>query len=123
MNLPNYVPLKFNVDKVIAVADAAGCNTNELRGGYRSTPVLEYAEEHSTATHPYLMWQVCSGFAHGRLWADLGMNEMEIQPTSDEGVSQIRLTTDYKRLLLTTLPAFHLMTDVVRLYTERAGAS
>ena len=56
-----------------------------------------------------MAWQVCSGFAHGRPWANIGMNEMETHSTADEGVSLVRLTSDDKRMLAVTLPAFHLM--------------
>jgi hypothetical protein len=62
---------------IMQIGQDAGCDSNKLRSRYFSTPVLEYANEHSTAHGPFLMWQVCSGFAHGRPWAALGMNAME----------------------------------------------
>ena len=43
------------------------------------------------------------------------------QLDNEEGVSTVRFTTDHKRLLGAGLPAHGLMTEVVRLFTERAG--
>jgi len=105
-------------DVVAAIAQKAGC-ANVL-GGYTSTQAVKYAEEHSHYDRVLLMWQVCSGFAHGRPWANLGMNAMvEKHPTEEEGVFDVRLTTDDKRLALATLPAFGLMAAVVGLFTGR----
>jgi hypothetical protein len=120
LGLPNYTPLESKLQRIMQIGQDAGCDSNQLRSRYFSTPVLEYANENSTALGPFLMWQVCSGFAHGRPWASLGMNEMERRPDEEEGVSQVRFTTDHKRLLLAILPAFHLMTDLLRLFQDRS---
>ena len=50
LGLPNYRPVDDNVGTVVAIAERARCDTSKLRAGYASTPVLQYAEEHSTAT-------------------------------------------------------------------------
>jgi hypothetical protein len=121
LNLPNYVPLDANLDKVVAVGEQAACEHQDILRGYYSTTVLKYAEQHSSA-NPYLMWQVCSGFAHGRQWANIAMSALKIGPTTEDGLVTVSFTTDYTRLLAATLPAFDLMTDVVRLLTDRAAA-
>jgi hypothetical protein len=108
--------------KVRRVADAAGCG--RIPEGYSSTEVMKYAKAH-VMTDPFLPWQVCSGFAHGRPWANLGMSIQEPQPTQEgqeAGVVSLRLTTDYARLLYVALPAFHLMTDVLKLFTHLSEA-
>jgi hypothetical protein len=122
LGLPKYVPAHVRVEEIVSMAKSAGCNIKEIRGGYASTHVLQYAEEHSMATNPYLMWQVCSGFAHGRPWASIAMNAMEITPTEVSGVSRVRFTSDHKRLLAAALPAFQLMNTVVGLFADRARA-
>jgi hypothetical protein len=113
---------KAKLAKVQRVADAAGCGS--VSHGYSSTEVMKYAKEH-VMTDPFLPWQVCSGFAHGRPWANLGMSIQERQPAQkgqEPGVVSLRLTTDYSRLLYVALPAFHLMTDVLKRFDHLSKA-
>lgn len=122
LGLPNPHPLQSNLARVADVGGRAGCDKKIIRAGYGSTEVLRYAaRQTSIIPSPHLMWQVCSGFAHGRRWASLGMSATEIKPGPGERVSTIRFTTDHKRLLGAGWPAHGLMTEVVRLFTERAG--
>lgn len=121
--LPDTKPVKPKLEAIIETGSAAGCDVKELKSRYFSTPLLEYADAHSTPSRPYLIWQICSGFAHGRPWASIGMNAMETHSTSEEGVSHARFTSDHKRLLGVTLPAFHLMTDLVRLFHVRGNTT
>jgi hypothetical protein len=120
--MPNFTPLADKIARLREIAEATNCDLSNLRDGYFSSGALEYTNEHCSVMDPYLIWQLCSGFAHGRPWANLGMNEMESRPTAVEGVVQVRLTTDHTRMLAVTLPAFHLMQDLMRLLQERAQA-
>ena len=105
-----------NPAKVQHVATDAGCG--RVPPGYASTDVMKYADEHST-TDPYVPWQLCSGFAHGRPWASLGMNEIEHVPGQQQNeVVTVSITADYTRLLAVTLPAFHPMSDVLKRFDE-----
>jgi len=105
-----------NPAKVQHVATDAGCG--RVPPGYASTDVMKYADEHST-TDPYVPWQVCSGFAHGRPWASLGMNEIQHVPGQQQDeVVTVSITADYTRLLAVTLPAFHPMSDVLKRFDE-----
>lgn len=119
----DYDSLRSKLDSVAEVAASAGCSKKGVQGGYISTEILLYAErETSISPSPHVMWQVCSGFAHGRQWANLGMNDVEINPTTEAGVSAVRTTSDYKRLLAAGRPASLLMAETVRLFTERSRA-
>ncbi len=118
--IANRPPLAAKLDRIEALAQAANCDLTKIRNGYSSTDAMTYADDHSTASRPYLIWQVCSGFAHGRPWANIGMNAMEQRPTQDAGVSLIRLTADHKRLLTVAMPAMHLLEDLLRLYRDRS---
>jgi hypothetical protein len=107
--------------KLDAVATARGISTQDVRAGYRSSGAVKYAEEHSTRSElPLLNWRLCSGYAHGRLWAYLGMSEQEHFVTTDPGVLNVQLTTDPGRLLYPTLAAFRLLIDVVELLQQRS---
>jgi hypothetical protein len=122
LGLSNYKPLKLKLKKLVEAGKPVRCDPEKVRNGYFSSPVLEYADKHSSAINPYMYWQVCSGFAHGRPWANFGMNQMETHSTGN-GVALVSFTSDHKRILAVTLPAFHLMTDLLRLYAERSQAS
>lgn len=119
---PHHTPVGPKLDRLVAIGAAANCDVTGIRGGYTSTAVLQYADEHSSIK-PFLVWQLCSGFAHGRPWASLGMNERQSQPSGEDGVSMVMLTADHARLLAVTLPAVHLLTDFLRLHEERSRAS
>lgn len=106
--------------KLDGVAIPRGISTADVRAGYRSSRAIKYAEEHSTSSDPLLPWQICSGFAHGRPWAVLGMSEQEQHDTADPSVFNLKLTSDLSRVLYPTITAFHLMTDVVRLLQQRS---
>jgi hypothetical protein len=111
-----------NLAKVQQVAEDARCGP--IPEGYSSTEVLEYAQKHAT-TDPFPEWQICSGFAHGRPWARLVMSVQERLPAregQDADVVMLRLTSDYERLLSATLPAFHLMTDVLKRFDHLSKA-
>jgi hypothetical protein len=88
--------------------------------GYSSTEAVKWAETHSTRADPLLSWRFCSGFAHGRPWAYLGVSEQEVIPTADPHVLNMKLTTDPTPLLYPTLEAVHTMTDVVDLIQKRS---
>lgn len=102
------------------VANKRGISTASVRAGYRSSTAVKYVEEHSADSTPLLPWQICSGFAHGRPWAVLGMSEQEQQATTEPGVINLKLTSDLSRVLYPTLSAFRLMVDVVKLLQQRS---
>jgi hypothetical protein len=122
LGLEDYRPLQSNRAKVDALRAPAGCDKRAVRNGYSSTDVLQYAERETGANpSPYLMWQLCSGFAHGRQWASLGMNAVEMMPGPGESVQTVRFTSDYKRLLAAGWPAHILMCEAFRLFNKRAA--
>jgi hypothetical protein len=112
------------IGKVVQVAKDAHCRVKEVKGGYVSKTALEYVDKKfADATNAYFMWQLCSGFAHGRPWASFAMNEMEIlESSSEHGAVSVKFTSDRKRLLTAAWPAFQLMNAVVDLYTLRAAS-
>jgi hypothetical protein len=103
-----------------AIAAVRGIATANVRAGYRSSNAVKYVEEHSADSAPLLPWQICSGFAHGRPWAVLGMSEQEQHATPNPAVVSLRLTSDLSRVLYPTLSAFRLMIHVVNLLQQRS---
>ncbi|MCV7426116.1 hypothetical protein [Mycobacterium montefiorense] len=123
LGVPNYRPKAVNIAAVKEVAGVAGCSKTQVGGGHVITRVMDYAaNETGIQPNPRIMWQLCSGFAHGRQWATLGMSELQISPVIGQGVSLVRATTDHKRLLCCGFPAWLLMREAVRLFEVRARA-
>ncbi|WP_048633351.1 hypothetical protein [Mycolicibacterium aurum] len=107
--------------KLDAVAISRNVSTANVRAGYRSSTAVKYVEQNPTRSKPLLPWQLCSGFAHGRQWAILGVSKQEQHETADPGVLKVKLTSDLTRVLYPTLNAFHLLTDVVELLQRRSS--
>lgn len=107
------------------VSAAVGHIPPRFRNGYTATEVLRYADE----TNPdreanafmsaQLVWQLCSGFAHGRPWASLTFQEQEAKPTEDPDILSVRLTSDMHRALIAPKEALHLLERLLKLHDER----
>ena len=67
-----------------------------------------------------LAWRLCSGFAHGRPWAFLGVLEQERVTVADSDVLEVRLTNDFARSLYPVLAGMHLTEVVLRLQQQRS---
>ena len=85
------------------------------------TKALEYAEQES-GVHVVFPWQVCSGLAHGRPWAYLGVSQQEVFDTEDPLVANVRLTSSMTTTLYPSLMALHLMQELLKLFNVRSGA-
>lgn len=93
----------------------------DVKGGYRSTEAVTYADTNAPTSKPLLSWQMCSGYAHGRPWVYLGMADEEMfQDTDEPGVLKARVTSDPGKLLYPSLHAQWLMKDLVDLVERRA---
>lgn len=65
-------------------------------------------------------WRVCSGFAHGRLWAWLSVLEKEELPGAPDGSHHLRMTSELDRLLWVVWAATDVLSCGVDLYRVRA---
>lgn len=97
----------------------------KIRGGYRSTDVVTYVDETdpgrgAASFLPTLtLWQLCSGFAHGRPWAGLTFNDREMAPTDDPEVMSLRLTSNLNRSLIPPKRAVELYSRLLVLCDRR----
>jgi hypothetical protein len=106
--------------KLDRIALACGISTKTVRSGYFSSDAVAYVKQHSRRSDPWLLWNFCSGYAHGRPRAYLGYSERELLRTADPAVHNLKLTTDPGRLLYPVLDAIDLLTDVVELLQLRS---
>lgn len=106
-------------------ASALGHVPPGFRRGYTATEVVRYVDQSNPERDvnaflsAQLVWQLCSGFAHGRPWASLTFQEQELLPTDDPDVLSVRLTSDMHRALLAPKEAMHLLERLLVLHEAR----
>ena len=98
------------------VPNSAGIDPKVATRRYHSTAAVTYAEEHARSRdgdrlHVLLPWQLGSGFAHGRPWANLGASEKEYpdEGLSRTGLNDVRLSNSLGLALHPTLAGFELL--------------
>ncbi|WP_073421687.1 hypothetical protein [Geodermatophilus nigrescens] len=64
-------------------------------------------------------WRVCSGFAHGRSWAMLGMLNRQEHPTADGDVAAVQLTTSVEQVATMTHVPFSMTNHALHLFERR----
>jgi len=105
-----------------AIADARQLPVDQVKQKYSSTDVLTYAEEHARYAdgqllEPLFAWRLCSGFAHGKIWANLAASKIEMFETHDPRVSEARLTNDPAHALYPVRVGAHLIEAVLRVHS------
>jgi hypothetical protein len=65
-------------------------------------------------------WRVCSGFAHGRLWATLALLPREIVDHPTPGDVGLKVTNSLDRLIWATMAAVDVVNVGLQLYRTRA---
>lgn len=122
------VPAEEVLGRLREVAETRGIDPREATRRVTSTATIAHAEEHARSregddVRPMLAWQVCSGFAHGRPWAYLGMSNMEVndeEEPSRTSLAEIRLTNTADRALWPALAGYHLLQATVWLHQTRS---
>lgn len=124
LGLPVHVPLEDKLEKLDAVAARRSLDACNIRRGYTSTEAVKWAEDHAPdlPLGVLLPWRICSGFAHGRPWAYLGVSDLETAATEDAEVLSVRLTSNEAKALYPALAAIHLLERLLCLYEQRAEA-
>ena len=123
LNLSGQVALGAKLNQLYAIGARRGITAAEIGAGYTSTAAVEFAEA-DNADMPLgvvLPWQLCSGFAHGRPWAYLGISNWEEESTSDPDVVRVRLTSDLLKAQYPALASLQLLERFLRLYNARSG--
>ncbi len=122
-NLAGHLSLDDKLASLDEVAAKRALDRKAIRTGYNSSEAVKYADvnEQDLPLHVLLPWQICSGFAHGRPWAYLGVSIREETKTSESDVLGVRLTSSRARALYPNLAAVQLLERLLRLYARRAG--
>ncbi len=106
-----------------AITRTVGSIPPGFRRGYSTTEVVRYVDETRGQANQMLstqfIWQLCSGFAHGRPWASLGFLEREELPTEDPDILHTRMTSDLPRSLMAPQHALDLCEQLLATYRMR----
>lgn len=107
------------LNRIGAVAEARGLDPGVATGGFRMTPILtEVDESADLGVKP--MWQLCSGFAHGRLWSTVGALGGTDLGETDRGARAMNFTGSLYRPLAAAEAALGLLVRLDNLWTRRA---
>jgi hypothetical protein len=95
-------PLEQRQADLMAIATAHGLDPKVVKNGYTSTEAVTAARDQVGPEFPdvLLAWQLCSGFAHGRFWSQLGYTATTTSPIEGKpGISMVEFAPGYDRLL------------------------
>ncbi|BCJ65111.1 hypothetical protein [Polymorphospora rubra] len=70
-----------------------------------------------------LVWNICSGMAHGDPWATLGGNRLVELPGAPPGTKHMQNSSDVENLLFVTFTARRMIEHAFQLYDQRGAAS
>jgi hypothetical protein len=115
--------LEKRLADLAAIATAHGLDPKIVKSGYASTEAVTAARDHLGSTSPdvLLAWQLCSGFAHGRFWPQLGYTATTATPAGGKtGISAVTFAPGYDRLLPLATAAQRTVEAALRLFDQRA---
>ena len=122
LGVPGHVSLKSKLAKLDVVAAGRSLDARAARAGYTSTAAVTCADRNEQDLPLGVLgpWRACSGFAHGRPWASLGLLNKVVKPTGESDVFTVRLTGSLGLTLYPTLAAMHLLERLLCLYDVRS---
>lgn len=111
--------LSRRLASIRGIAEVRDLDAKRATGGYSVTSVLERIDEEGEL-NVKPMWQLCSGFAHGRLWSRVGaLRPVDVGPAS-HGARKYSFTTSPSEVLPPTETALGLLTLTSQLWNRRA---
>ena len=116
-------PLGERLRDLQDTATRNGCDPTAAVKQVSSTEVLRYVDALMTGRRlgALFPWRLCSGFAHGRPWAALGVLAREERPSAAEpGVVHLRQTSSLDRLLYPAGVGLDVLDLAISIYEQRA---
>jgi hypothetical protein len=119
------VPTELSVrqDKLKNVAAARGLDPKSITS-FTSTEAVKSAKEHlgTESIDVLLMWRLCSGFAHGRAWPNMGFAGTTNTPLPGRpDMTLIKVENSYERVLAMALASHQATKAAIDLFDQRAG--
>lgn len=107
------------LEHLLKLAIAAGALRDHAQRRVTSTAMVTCADD-VPGSHALAAWRVCSGLAHGRLWASLAFLAREqVGEIDDADVGTFRITSDVPRLAWALGSAVSVTRHATELYRSR----
>lgn len=106
--------------RIIELAEAAGVASIPRISTTTDILKLLSVDENLTRFEPLTTWQICSGMAHGKIWASLKINDLEaISHDIEAKESVTRVTISYSALAVYTRNALGLASAALDLFDRQ----
>jgi hypothetical protein len=118
---PSGRPAVTRIQEIRNLATLHGIDPNGVCGRWSTQQQLKYVDEllnKGKEPSAQALWQICSGFAHGREWATLGLLERTVH-SQVGNVVQVRLSNSGEVLLNMLAMTTALSAEARRLFEER----
>lgn len=76
--------------------------------------------ELGTTPQTLAVWRICSGLAHGQVWATMSALDKEVSRSADPGVANVRVTASWGVVHWAAMTAGNLTAEAIRRYETRA---
>ncbi|MET7828993.1 hypothetical protein ABZT23_30515 [Streptomyces sp. NPDC005386] len=109
------------IQEIRDLATRHGIDPNGVCGRWSTQQQVKYVDEllnKGKEPSAQALWQICSGFAHGREWATLGLLERTVQSQAGN-VVHVRLSSSGEVLLNMRAMTTALSAEARRLFEER----
>jgi hypothetical protein len=113
---------KERIDQIRDIADRAGLDAAALKERATYSEIIQAADESRNARHTIEMsWKVCSGFAHGDMWATLGASRRTLMPSlAEEGIETFKIEANLSFLRNVTMLAVAVTKSGWQLFDQRS---
>jgi len=102
------------------VARSAGIGPKAKLGAPNITEIIKLADRRDPQRRLLACWKLCSGFAHGRLWASFSASHREELSSTEPDVLDVRITRADPVLMYVLLAAHSATRDAVRKFDAAA---
>ncbi|GAB3968893.1 hypothetical protein V1634_20305 [Plantactinospora veratri] len=109
-------------DRVRQVARAAGLDPKEALRHVSYSEIVTAAGSHTSIGEKQarLVWNMCSGVAHGDFWSTISVTDNVELPGAPEGIAHLHVTADVRKLALVTFFAAQMVQQAWRLFAQRS---
>lgn len=112
---------KERIDQIRVIAGRVGLDAAALKERATYSEIIQAVDEGRNARHTIEMsWKVCSGFAHGDMWATLAASRRTQMPSpAEEGVGTFKIEANLSLLMNVTMLAVAVTRSGWQLFDQR----
>ncbi|WP_328384365.1 hypothetical protein OHQ88_33420 (plasmid) [Micromonospora zamorensis] len=124
MAAPARRPAADRLDDLRAIASRWGLDENLATKGVSTTEVVRAAGEHDVIgqTVAQLVWNLCSGTAHGDFWSMVALSDRVELPGAPAGIAHVRISANVERMFFLTFFSAAMISKGWALYDQRSAS-